>query len=368
VCSICDPAESRLTGSEYGFRSHVDLAAHMQRIHREVTGNRKIEINQFIKQSMAAASSSDASRNVPFVDLDFSSADPNLRWRHQASSSSTEASSAATSAANAVNMDDYDYNFPSATRGLIPENMRIAGRITGTGRFKLTPEDEAMQAEADSRGVVDYRKLGKMQSSMAATEFPQLAPTNNCEGEKTASSSGKLSDTQSLLSIVGRKSPAISAGAGTAGATAATGELVSRCVQRTDVVFGLLSRERAVLDQPSRELLDSWIAHGDGLSSRQPNLTKLLEAFQKPLYSFDMLHWAKKNKFELAKFEKRCLLLLSHHVSSLMQYIGRLLIYRMYDLISDKNQTSVQLKPMISADRAMIHGEPLRHQFRFVLI
>jgi hypothetical protein len=284
----------------------------MQRVHREVVGGRRIDINHFIKHSLASASSSDRNVNVPFVDLDFSSADPSMRWQQQrggrpdnassANASSGSANGAATNASAAVTSDDYDYNFPAASRSLIPPNMRIAGRVTGTGRFQKTAEDELMQAAADL--AQNDRWVFQLNSgSIREGEFPTLAEVAGRGGDSTADgdlpASSKQADIQALLSTVGRNKTADRPST----MDPLVSEILARRSARCSILIEMLNSVRNSLDDATQLLMDCF--NKDGSLGQGNELSKLLEIYQRPLYSPDLILWARKNRVELFKIEKK---------------------------------------------------------------
>lgn len=77
MCEICD-AEAGDSDAETAFRSIAELDAHMLHMHRIVTSSRS-RAAQFLTRPGLGGDKGPCA----FVDMDFTSSDPNMLWRGQ---------------------------------------------------------------------------------------------------------------------------------------------------------------------------------------------------------------------------------------------------------------------------------------------
>lgn len=244
----------------------------------------------------------------------------------------------------------------------VPSHMRVAGRVTGTGRFS---REEVMSSE-DASAVPAVP--GRVRSGNRIEDFPNL-------GARTATGNGIVASEQRVLSdfpslgVAGLRAsqdfPSLGAGGSRtneqqpvpAAVTAASGrgEKVNvaaqlRCLGLTETAAAGVKKGVSKAEEERRRLeerrrresriqslagafgiaLPPTQSAGSGGGARPDSSPALLVS--RPMYSPNLISWAKEQKTLLQKTEKR-----------------------LYDLLHSDTDSSLNLKPMDFADRRAIH-------------
>lgn len=378
VCHICEKASANgdegpgVFGSS--FRSHGEYSSHLQSFHgvrnASVSLGFRVGYNDNgddngSRRGGKQKQNSRASRNqLQFLDLDMASADPNRfissqnQHRNPQGSAQARVSSAGDSSGlreqNSSTRDAIGQQIESAmttearrrqlfhlqtsaaiaATPLVPAHMRVAGRIVA-GRFQKDAEDDVLQKAADeqallasathstARGPARWTERSNNSSSMNMA-FPALSSSAS-----TAARPKQNDDNQSLkgpapaphpLSLIGGiQREAAARRAAEEEKKSFEAEVEDRRARRNDMMAGALG-----VGQYSSSA--SALAGDSGVSLDSTLL-------RKALYPPTLLTWARNNKVELQKLEKK-----------------------MSDLIADKKSNSAQLKPMGPSSRNAVHG------------
>lgn len=362
MCQLCDEDPS-MSNSDvcYSFRTGEDYRDHLRSYHavRDVTRY----MHAVNKVNYHHRRQNDA-RRLEHYDLDVGSANPFSAQDGSASTSNqrrmprgtvSQHRSGTSSAAGLVQdviptMDDF---VP-----LIPPNMRVAGKISGTGRMMgLDDSDLAMQAMADAayRQAAVRNQLHNPARVPSANAFPSLGGA--ISGPKGATSSPAV---PTAATAVASSVNANNATKEAAKPAAHPLSLVNRIKAAPSTASQQLQQQRKQqqLDEDKRVARNVALAEALGIASKeQNNLTTevvgattshqayrapIMEALAKyrlpatvlftPLYPPEMITWAKKNHNELCKVERR-----------------------LAALMADPKASSLALKPMKATDRLMMH-------------
>jgi hypothetical protein len=374
VCDICENARANgieglgIFGSS--FRHLKEYASHMQTMHGVRNGSMALgfhgansnEKDRSGKDAEGKGRHKKRSNNVlAFLDLDMTSADPN-RSLTQSNRSSTQshpqqrgvrtnqAHSQSFSRHNETprvqhgrnEQESYEeeptveeqvrrrqqYLETSAAISAapnVPAHMKIAGRIVA-GRFQRHPDDDILQAAADEQralaaAVNSTTRRGSWagkggQRQNLDLNFPSLS-TNAAVRQKehdgdAQKAAGSLFSPHPLSLVSG--------------------------IQREAAAKQAKEREQTIKDQELNDKKfrrNQMIASALGMASLTTADDIVFDSneLQRPLYPSLLLNWARNNKVELQKLEKK-----------------------MLELISDKTTNSSQLKPMGPGTRQIVHG------------
>lgn len=318
TCSYCDPKEAFANGLEFGFRTSVDLNHHIKYVHRITTPQQNI--CQPIKHGFRMTSRNE-SRELTYLDMDFTSADPNRLWRmeHGLSDDSDEDISAGKRSSH--QQRGGGSLIAERPTSLIPANMRIAGRVTGAGRFLRTAEDDAMQALADELAAVSQSSTKAPRPHTGGNNW--ASKLNVGKGFAVTESFPSL-PTSSASPVLGEKSEVVDA------AIERNRQRLAKQVTKeesnvegsnneADLLEQRIARRQLLLAQAlgvdisstkgstaalgvATELLKSAALTSEELSTVSKKEWDLL---RRPLFPAGLVQWARKNKHELAKIEKK---------------------------------------------------------------
>jgi len=323
ICEFCNSASNGNITEDlivYGsFNSQGDYVDHLSRSHgisrtSQSTQNllgfqysANIQTNKFKGRNHNAA---------PYIDMDIS---PNLIPATYNRSNNRQHSNP---------------NRPDTTDlFIIPDGMRVAGRITGTGRFRRGEEDELLQQTAEYnavllnarnssnwKNVVNSSKIG----SRSEDQFPQLG--NSVENKQ--SEENKAPHPLSVMH---------------------SNKQMAEALKKADEKRKLEEQKQA---EERKQLRNNRMAEALGLSeSKEISLnenillstemiSKYANELQRPLYPPLLINYALKEKTEMTKLEKQ-----------------------ISNMFTQKDVNSVQLKPMPSSTRHVVHCYGKYHDF-----
>ena len=359
VCNICEKAS--LNGVEgpgvFGssFRHHGEYSTHMQSMHgiknHSMTLGFQIGYERdgrVREREGGRGKGRKASTQLSFLDLDMTSADPNRANSSQAINSqqgqsnggghghvrdaNSEAASVnegVTSEARRRQLFHLQTSAAIAAAPLVPPHMRVAGRVIA-GRFQRDADDDNLQAAADELALVaaaggsrapftggpDGGWSGRTINSLNMNRaFPALSAASSATKKGEIEESGLHSGRHPMSLVSG--------------------------IQRDAAAKRALEEEQRVkmAEVENRRLRrNELMADGLGLnnvaaSAMDASATLDPSELRRPLFPPTLLNWAKNNKVELQKLEKK-----------------------MFDLISDKSSNSSQLKAMGPSSRNAVHG------------
>lgn len=386
VCHIC-AAVPQLMDSDVAiaFRDAREYSDHMRHIHNtQVSGIAGINNGSSNKTSFRLGASSTYQTNtstgrrdkngrplVTVVDLEMGSANP---FRNE-----TEASNQRGSQATSRPVDH--------AAPLIPPHMRIAGRVTGAGRFaemdsgdmlmQAAAEEYALQAEREARGQKKSLRLSKEQAfptlSAAYGAAPVVPVHSSWKSKVSSHASLSESETEGTSSATDSAKRGVSPAAPTASNELHPMSLLhsnkqqAKDLQRRkdaeDAEKARLEKQRQEDKRIERNLsLASALLGGaaksaDNGASSHLSLTaadvgatlknrsfinSLIAPLQqlgwteaelmRTIYPPVLVNWAKLHMLELSKIEKK-----------------------LYTLLNDPQLNSVQLKPMARGMRTVVH-------------
>lgn len=371
VCNICEKANANgndgpgIFGSS--FRTHGDYSAHLLSFH----GVRNSSMTLGFRVEYSADSNNNGGRGsgrsnqsrrsrqnqLQFLDLDMAAADPNRNSSNQTQPSNfrdiqhnrhSESSRAAdhTAATQVPGAQQVENASSSETRRrqlfhlqtsaaiasapLVPPHMRVAGRIVG-GRFQRDADDDALQAIVDEQALVAAATssgtvprgqpgwAGRPDNSRSMNmAFPALVSTNTTSAQDQVSAQKPAAPAPHPMSLVsGIQREAAAKRALAEERKEKEAELEDRKARRNEIMAGALGVRP----------YGAAATHSVGDVAFDPS------ELRKPLYPATLLTWAKNNKVEVQKLEKKIL-----------------------DLIADKKSNSTQLKPMGPSSRNAVHG------------
>ena len=374
VCNICEKANANgndgpgIFGSS--FRTHGDYSAHLLSFH----GVRNSSMTLGFRVEYSADGNSNGGRGsgrsnqnrrsrqsqLQFLDLDMAAADPNRNstsqtqhgnsrdQQHSRQSDSSRSADQISSAPasgnqlieNVINSETrrrqlfhLQTTAAIAAAPLVPPHMRVAGRIVG-GRFQRDADDDALQASVDEQALIAAATSGvtvpRGQPGWAGRPdngrsmnmaFPALvsttssSATSNQDQVSSSKPSAPPPHPMSLVSGIQREAAAKRALAEELKEKEA--ELEDRKARRNEIMAGALGVR----------------PYGASSSNSVGDIVFDASELRKPLYPATLLTWAKNNKVEVQKLEKK-----------------------MIDLIADKKSNSTQLKAMGPSSRNAVHG------------
>lgn len=362
VCGICEKAS--LNGVEgpgvFGgsFRHHAEYASHLQSIHGirspSMTLGFRVGYNAEgggRERESGRGKGRRAANHLSFLDLDMTSADPNrnntpqtANHQHQQSGRSNR-SAGRDPSIEAVNGDDIatsesrrrqlfhlQTSAAIAATPLVPPHMRVAGRIVG-GRFQKDSDDDNLQAAADEQALIaaatgssvpftggpqggwSGRSINSRNMNMA---FPALSTTSATVRQNEMEEKGSTTVRHPMSLVSGIQRDAATRRALEEEKRVKAAELEGRRTRRNEIMSDGLGLGR------SSTTAALAIDLGTPLDPTE---------LQRPLFPPTLLTWAKNNKVELQKLEKK-----------------------MFDLIGDSKANSCQLKPMGPSSRNAVHG------------
>jgi R3H domain len=381
VCNLCEKASANgdegpgVFGSS--FRNHGEYSSHMQSFH----GVRNASVSLGFRVGYNDNGDGNAGRHggkqgqnrraaprnqLQFLDLDMASADPNRNTSSQHSHRNAQGSGQSRQSAATVSSEPREQNSVStsavgpqiesamaiearrrqlfhlqtsaaiAATPLVPAHMRVAGRVVA-GRFQRDSEDDVIQRAADEQallasathGTTHNRAPGtwterSRNSSSMNMAFPALSSSATTaarpkQNEDDQSLKGPAPAPHPLSLIGGIQREAAARRALEEEKKAIEAELEDRRARRNEMMAGALG-----VGQHSSS---ATALAGD------PGVTLDPTVLRKVLYPPTLLNWARNNKLELQKLEKK-----------------------MLDLIADKKSNSAQLKPMGASSRNAVHG------------
>ena len=374
VCSICEKANANgndgpgIFGSS--FRTHGDYSAHLLSFH----GVRNSSMTLGFRVEYSADGNSNGGRGsgrsnqnrrsrqnqLQFLDLDMAAADPNRNStsqtqhgnsrdqqhsRQSESSRSADQSSSAQPSGNQLienvmnsetrrrQLFHLQTTAAIAAAPLVPPHMRVAGRIVG-GRFQRDADDDVLQASVDEQAMIAAATsgvtvprgqpgwVGRPDNGRSMNmAFPALvsttssSATSNQDQVSSSKPSAPPPHPMSLVSGIQREAAAKRALAEELKEKEA--ELEDRKARRNEIMAGALGVR----------------PYGASTSNSVGDVVFDASELRKPLYPATLLTWAKNNKVEVQKLEKK-----------------------MIDLIADKKTNSTQLKAMGPSSRNAVHG------------
>ena len=362
ICSLCDhSAELRSSDISYAFRSLDEYLAHMRELHAvvETSYRKQSALSSLTASLFSFASRGQATSETAFVDLDVGSANPFQTDSQPASATSSGLPhyprlDPQTSAAILLSS-----SAPEEAAQLIPANMKIAGKVTGTGRFQsLDSSDLALQQAADlahQRKMQSYagQLRGSQPLSLNSTAlFPSLSDANQgaCEDADMIFVEHGEGDAESLSMKVGgskavhpmslvhqQRQRQKEQQEKEAQAEQETEKRVSRVLQLAEAFgvsddFQKMSASLHPVAAPleiNRDEFRKYLAHKLApVCPSLPPMSQLLSV----LYPQDLVLWGRGNKFELAKVEKK-----------------------FAQLLTSQKSSSVNFKPMDYAHRQLLH-------------
>jgi hypothetical protein len=379
ICSICD-SDPEITSSDVccAFRTTTEYHSHMKEMHNMSQASRinvqlgriqyTINANQQNNQKKKKGNDSDnkhgnnnnqKEEELAYFDLDVGSANP-------FPNSARDPPQTATSSSNNNTNNSFNEAFPP----VLPPNMRVSGKVGGTGRL-LPPDasDLLLQEMSDAahRKATVRNNLAYATGKVSKQFFPTLADVTPPENKQSAglqkeavtiaisspatvsavsaaahvdtvNSNGNSSDPNSTtntnaklhpMSLVNKIKPS---GTNTSSSASQVAAAEDRRIARNLALaeaFGIKG------DKLSAETLGANINH----QVYRQSLSQQLTAYKlpptilcAPVFPLEMVQWAKQHHTELCKVERKIHLLLQ-----------------------DTKQTSVSLKPMKAYDRMMVH-------------
>jgi hypothetical protein len=139
------------------FQSHTNYAYHMQEVHGKQIN--RVDLSSFQRQLIQSSNSS----TYDYIDLhqDSNALDRyGTESRHNDNHPSLLPSSSSSSS--------------SSSSYRIPSNMRIAGRITGSGHFKKDESDQALDEYVQSLQKQQHQSKSMKKRSDLSSDFPSL--------------------------------------------------------------------------------------------------------------------------------------------------------------------------------------------------
>lgn len=335
VCELCDHEQEMQTSDvNYAFRTVGEFTHHMRDVHALRDSHQRYLVTG--KQHVSSASNT----ATTYYDLDVGSANPYNPTQSQAVR--------APGSQQQQQHHSHRGQESNPSVQLIPPNMRVAGRISGTGRlFGPDSSDLAMQAMSESayRAAAQRNRFIKP-AKMTEQSFPSL-PSSGASRDAldtvviekvNAAEDGVMMTTTSQvlhpMSLVNRPSPA---------STATTSNNDCVLIKQVDADNKRVARNVALAEafgiagsrSLSTEVVGATVSHE---SYRQAIIHALAmyrlptQILFTPLFPVEMLSWARKNANELNKVERK--------ITALLQ---------------DSKSLSLSLKPMKAADRLMMH-------------
>ncbi len=160
MCEVCHPNINAINKNNvefYVFQKKSEYIEHLSLFHGIQRQQSSIKLSFTIGSNVLAN----------YIDLDMSQADPNNN-----SSSNVYVSNSSNMVPDAI----------QPYMSTIPSNMRIAGKVTGSGTFVKGQEEDELQAALDSVALSTKTNRGKSSSSSKPiiddqSQFPALAPT-----------------------------------------------------------------------------------------------------------------------------------------------------------------------------------------------
>lgn len=365
MCQLCDEDES-MSNSDvcYSFRTSEEYRDHLRSYHALRDTSRYISpVGKVHYHHKGGQGKGQDARRMDHFDLDVGSANPfsqdnrirnHSRSQRRQESNSQQKSTSLPASTSATNLTD----FPALGSAIsddfvssIPPNMRVVGKISGTGRMTAPDEsDLALQAMADAahRQATIRNRMFSAAAVPTAASFPTLTETINTgspvvpsgpagqkDGAIAAIDSGDSNAKRAAhpLSLVNR----IKSNSSTSSLQGKTNEptLEDKRVARNVVMaeaLGIASKQQSNL---TSEVVGGTISN----QAYRQAIIESLSCFRlpnsvlfAPLYPPEMISWAKKSHTELCKVERR-----------------------LHLFLQDPKATSLPLKPMKSTDRLMMH-------------
>ena len=353
VCALCDQAaEMRASDISYAYRNFNEFSSHMKDCH----GIR--DSSKYLLGSRKFKESQSPSNNEMFFDLDLGAANPVPVIRARAAAAAVSNATTANISASTAARNDL--------ASLIPANMRIAGRVTGTGTFSSTDQDmialqaaidashatAATNAQASSTSSYASRLSQHRSANMSGANLDELFPALAIQANPVVNSNTAQNETtqkQHPLSLVGKK-PLIAPSSASGATSNRPDDLrITRNIQLAEA-FGLVNNEddeyggQYVAGQFG--ILRRILRTSDGLGipitstvyqNRVRNALGDLKIYPASslfnfLFPIELLQWAKKQRLELLKVERK-----------------------IANVLTSPNEDSVNLKPMEYSDRVAIH-------------
>lgn len=307
LCPHCE-----LEGNLSGFNNHTEFVSHLQIIH----GVNK-DLNKLLLAFQQKTSNKFPNNNtqISATYFDFST---------MTTTNSQAQTSSLTPPAQA----------PALAYGSVPRNMKIAGRVTSTGRFIRDSSDERMQACIDeshaTHASITAKSFAKVTNAtlhdnkmkeLHAQEFPDLG---------LASSSRASAHPMSMVKSL-QQSDAIKR---------SNNFEKEKCMQedmsKRQSRAELLAEAFGVKIPTFDHLLQYVIKAGEVGASANAGASGAQfysQMFKMPLYPSALLSWGRNNRKDLLVIEKRL------HLA-----------------IADKDANSLQLKPMQHPSRTIMHA------------
>eukprot|EP01038_Epipyxis_sp_PR26KG_P014649 gene14649-19680_t len=361
TCELCDSdATHQSYGvSAYTFKNYNEFSDHMYGYHGNNRNANIIQYQSRVRRNFNSNYQNDHDANR-IVDLDMGSANPfptnNSNNGNHRNNIFSRQNNNNNNNNNAVTMDGTNSIFQ------IPQNMQIAGRVTGTGRFsKLDKEDVLLQSaidEANSNMKMRNDKNNKNKNGIIDDEsFPTLGMNNNNNNmnlsEKYPPPPG-LSNNNNRNNINNKKEPL-----NDPPQAPPTNNLH---IHPLSIINTKIKQKNEMEQKKQKELEESelrrikrnerllesllFTSHDESSFASNNNNNRLfiqkillnIEGMKteaeigRVLYPPSLVIWAKNNRVDLLKIEKK-----------------------MSELINTKYLTSVQLKPMASSMRTAVH-------------
>eukprot|EP00595_Chromulina_sp_UTEXLB2642_P003430 CAMPEP_0196768094 /NCGR_PEP_ID=MMETSP1095-20130614/42329_1 /TAXON_ID=96789 ORGANISM="Chromulina nebulosa, Strain UTEXLB2642" /NCGR_SAMPLE_ID=MMETSP1095 /ASSEMBLY_ACC=CAM_ASM_000446 /LENGTH=463 /DNA_ID=CAMNT_0042137181 /DNA_START=1212 /DNA_END=2600 /DNA_ORIENTATION=- len=197
--------------------------------------------------------------------------------------------------------------------------MRIAGRVTGTGRFQRDKADESLQQYVDELAAATLLSNQPASVRSITDEFPSLSTSTSNNSLKQTENKHPKSMVSTLQTIEANKR--------------------KYEVERENLLKKLEDRRikrneqlASALGLPTIQSLLLYINRSD-FEVIESFDKKYSEILQHPLYPNVMIQWAKDNSRDLAVIEKK-----------------------LFDMIISDTEVSVHLKPMSQASRSVMTG------------
>lgn len=296
MCEVCHPninAISKNNTEFYVFQKKSDYIEHLSLFHGIQRQQSSIKLSFTIGSNTLAN----------FIDLDMSQADPN-----NSSSSNSYVSNTISMAQDAI----------QPYMSTIPSNMRIAGKVTGSGTFVKGQDEDELQAALDSVASSTKTNRGKNSSSSKPiiddqSQFPALAPTTT----------SKKTDIHPMSLINAKPKVKTAQQIATENELKLSAELEERKKKRNMALAEAFGVQRPVdIALP---------IESDVLVSTEFIKQHTVE-LRRPLFPPNLVTWGKLNNRDLLQLEKKW-----------------------SDFLVDPKGTSLNMKPMDSLIRGYIH-------------
>ncbi len=296
VCRECFTTLPVGTRSGCAFRSDADMREHMLVYHNiNLPPNSSIAVSFKVRGGREGGESKVATR----PDAASDERDPNYLDLYMDSANPYASSGGARSHTRSSTGRGHE-EF-SETPVIVPDNMRIAGRVTGAGQFRRGADDDALEHYSRRVGQQSGGRVGGYAQAVGSMrhdnthDFPTLLPRDSAPQRRPEAAASDESGVLHPLSLVNKQLPRPSGStpAAPVGGKQSASQSANRRADALAEAFGISTAQKAESDYR-------------GAANHST-----------PLYSGQLLSWGVKNRDVLMKTEKKLAAMLTTHSSSL---------------------------------------------------